>query len=179
MCFSHGQVNKQYNRGGKLFNKGSGKTCFHLAKKCKGPYIVGTRDTEELKTCNMRKLYWSVIRNFANGLKGIVGNGLGNEPAFTEELTPQVLPLSHENHSLYLSIHQTSHSSLQRSVCSSRSEGMEQQDFWNLPASRWDLSPRFRRKPALEEHVGSGGGGRLHLLLASVHIHPTSHTQIN
>lgn len=37
------------------FNKRSGKTCFHLAVKCKGPYIVGTRDTEELKTCNMRK----------------------------------------------------------------------------------------------------------------------------
>lgn len=56
MCFSHGQVSKQYNRGGKLFNKRSGKTCFHLAKKCKGPYIVGTRDTEELKIGNMKKL---------------------------------------------------------------------------------------------------------------------------
>lgn len=55
-------------------------------------------------------------------------------------------PLSHEHHSLYLSIHQTSHSSLQRSLCSPSSEGMEQQDFWNLPASRWDLSPRFREK---------------------------------
>lgn len=93
--------------------------------------------------------YWSVIRSFANG---IVGNGLGNEPAFTEELTPQVLPLSHEHHSLYLSILQTSHVSLQRSVCSPSSEGNGTSR--NLPASCWDPSPRFREKACLRGACG-------------------------